>query len=82
VGIADTSNPRRAFDRFGLLALLIYTAISVLVFARSLFPNFAGFYIGLGSDPPDFMWLLVWWPYAIAHHVNPFTTHAIFAPGA
>jgi hypothetical protein len=52
-----------------------------LVFARSLFPNFAGSYIGLGSDPPDFMWLLVWWPYAIAHRINPFVTHAIYAPG-
>jgi hypothetical protein len=27
------------------------------------------------------MWLLVWWPYAIAHRINPFVTHAIYAPG-
>ncbi len=27
------------------------------------------------------MWFLVWWPYAIAHRLNPFVTHAIYAPG-
>jgi len=27
------------------------------------------------------MWFLAWWPYAIAHRVNPFVTHAIYAPG-
>src|SRR3984893_335167 len=80
-GIADTSNPRQAFDRFGFLALLIYSAISVLVFARSLLTDFAGSYIGQGSDPAEFMWFLAWWPYAIAHRVNPFVTHAIYAPG-
>lgn len=80
-GIDDTSASRRPFDRLGLLPLCIYTAISVLVFARSLLADFAGSYIGHGSDPADFMWFLVWWPYAIAHRVNPFVTHAIYAPG-
>jgi hypothetical protein len=80
-GVADTSNPKRAFDHFGFFALLIYTSISVLVFARSLFPDFAGSYIGQGSDPSDFMWFMVWWPYAIAHRINPFVTHAMYAPG-
>jgi hypothetical protein len=79
--IDDRSKVGRAFERFGFSALLAYTAISALVFARPLLPNFAGFYIGQGSDPPDFMWLLVWWPYAIAHRINPFVTHAIYAPG-
>jgi hypothetical protein len=79
--IADKSKFLRAFDRFGLSALFIYTAISILVFARSLFPDFAGSYIGRGSDPAEFMWFLGWWRYAIAHRVSPFVTHAIFAPG-
>jgi hypothetical protein len=79
--IADKSKVGRAFERFGFSPLLVYTAISVLVFARPLLPDFVGSYIGQGSDPADFMWFLVWWPYAIAHHVNPFLTHAIFAPG-
>jgi len=80
-GIADNSNVRRAFERFGISALLIYTAISILVFARSLLTDFAGSYIGRGTDPANSMWFLVWWPYAIAHRVNPFVTHAIYAPG-
>lgn len=79
--IADKSNVGRVFERFGFSALLLYTAISVLVFARSVLPNFASSYIGRGPDPAEIMWLLVWWPYAIAHHLNPFVTHVIYAPG-
>ncbi len=26
------------------------------------------------------MWLLCWWPYAIAHGLNPMLTHAVWAP--
>jgi hypothetical protein len=27
------------------------------------------------------MWSLAWWPYAIAHGLNPFVSHVIFPPG-
>lgn len=79
--IVDKSKFRRAFERLGFSALFVYIFISALVFARALIPNFTDFYIGKGSDPPDFMWVLAWWPYAIAHQLNPFITHAIYAPG-
>ncbi len=32
------------------------------------------------SDPAEFMWALSWWPYAIAHGLNPFVTHYEWAP--
>ena len=32
------------------------------------------------TDPSIFMWSLAWWPHALLHGLNPFVTHAVFAP--
>lgn len=37
-------------------------------------------YIGTGTDPPMMMWYLNWWPYAIAHRLNPLWTDMVWAP--
>jgi hypothetical protein len=37
-------------------------------------------HVGLGPDPSVMMWCLAWWPYAIAHHLNPFISKVIWAP--
>jgi hypothetical protein len=31
-------------------------------------------------DSSQFMWFLAWWPHAILHGLNPFVSHAMFAP--
>jgi hypothetical protein len=63
-----------------LTALCVYTILSCLVFAhRSSF--FGRSYLGIHGDPTVFMWFLSWWPYAITNHLNPFTTHVLWAPG-
>ncbi len=80
-GMAEVPQAERVFDRFGCVALVFYAAISVFVFARSLLSDFANSYVGQGPDPSAFMWLLVWWPHAISHRLNPFLTHDIFEPG-
>ena len=80
-GMAEAPQAERVFDRFGCVALVFYAAISVFVFARSLLSDFANSYVGQGPDPSAFMWLLVWWPHAISHRLNPFLTHDIFEPG-
>ncbi len=80
-GMAEAPQAERVFDRFGCVALVLYAAISVFVFARSLLSDFANSYVGQGPDPSAFMWLLVWWPHAISHRLNPFLTHDIFQPG-
>ncbi|HZZ07697.1 MAG TPA: hypothetical protein VFE43_04100, partial [Candidatus Binataceae bacterium] len=51
-----------------------------MLFGRAAAPNFTTIYIGRGIDQAFFIWCLVWWPYAIAHHLNPFVTRLIFAP--
>ncbi|HVB82896.1 MAG TPA: hypothetical protein VNE82_23465 [Candidatus Binataceae bacterium] len=70
---ALTSRPR-------LTALLIYLGFSTLLFGRAAAPHFTTIYLGRGIDQAFFIWCLVWWPYALAHHLNPFVTKLIFAP--
>jgi hypothetical protein len=43
-------------------------------------PQFASSYLGWGADQCFFIWCLVWWPYAFAHHLNPFVAKLVFAP--
>ena len=71
---------RRAIARPRLAALLLYLGFSALLFARAAAPHFTTIYLGRGIDQAFFIWCLVWWPYAIAHHLNPFISKLIFAP--
>jgi hypothetical protein len=32
------------------------------------------------GDPSQFMWELVWWPWALKHALNPFFTHLMWSP--
>lgn len=66
------------WERLGALAL--YLGLSALLFARPLGSRFASFSLGWGIDQAFFIWCLVWWPYAIARHLNPFITKLIFVP--
>jgi hypothetical protein len=72
---------RKRRDRFGLAALAIYLTLSLIIFGRALARNPNGSYVGLTADPSVYMWFLVWWPYAIAHRLNPFVTNLLWAPG-
>src|SRR4051794_40110398 len=60
--------------------LAAYTAISFLYFGVRLLPHPGRAYVGEGADPGIFIWSLAWWPHAILHGLNPFVTHAIWAP--
>jgi hypothetical protein len=74
------NSPRPARDRFGLVALAIYLALSMLIFGRGLAADPAGSFVGQTADPSVYMWFLVWWPYAIAHRINLFVTGLLWAP--
>src|SRR5713226_4781395 len=65
-------------------ALGAFLLISVLMFGLPVLPHLTHSYIGNGTHPADpeaFFWFLNWWPYAIGHGINPFVTHAVYAPG-
>lgn len=54
--------------------------MAALLFARPIASHFTTAYVGRGVDQPFFIWCLVWWPYALTHHLNPFVSKLIFAP--
>ena len=58
-----------------LAAMLIYLGFAAILFGRAAAPHFTTIYLGRGIDQGFFIWCLVWWPYAIAHHLNPFVTN-------
>jgi hypothetical protein len=62
-----------------VFALAIYSAISLFYFGGTV-RHLSQTYSGLGFDPTIHMWAMTWWPYAIAHHLNPFITQVIWAP--
>jgi hypothetical protein len=75
---ADHHSPY--FDLPALSAFAIYLALSILFFGRSLFGRLSSFHVGMGPDPLQMMWFLVWWPHALISGIDPLLTHAIWAP--
>jgi hypothetical protein len=76
---ASASNRRAALSE-GLVAFLIYLALSLLFFSRGLIGHFSDRFLGREADPSQMIWLLKWWPYALSHHLNPFLTNYVWAP--
>src|SRR6202521_939615 len=66
--------------RQGFAALALYLALAAFLFARPSAPQFASSYLGWGADQCFFIWGLTWWPYAFAHHLNPFVAKLVFSP--
>jgi hypothetical protein len=63
-----------------LSPIVLYTLLSFLFFGP---PNLSSFHKDLftpGGDPELIVWSLNWWPFAIAHNLNPFITHYIWYP--
>ncbi len=65
----------------GLLALVIYLAGWLSTVARPLVEHLGYAQLYQASmDPNQFVWELRWWPYAIAHGLNPLYSAQIGAP--
>jgi hypothetical protein len=63
-----------------LFVLALYALLSLLYLGPRTVRDWSKAYHGLGFDPTIQMWAMIWWPYAIAHRLNPFTTPVIWAP--
>jgi hypothetical protein len=61
-----------------ILALLIYTALSIMFFGSS--HDWSAHYIGQGSDALTYIWSLNWWPWAILHGINPMLSRFVWYP--
>jgi hypothetical protein len=70
----------RCNNRIGALPFALYLGLSVLFFGRTVAASPGALYVGTGPDPRFYMWCLVWWPYAIAHRLNPFLCRVVWAP--
>ena len=68
------------FDVQQLLALLLYTVAAFLIFGLRVATHSQLSYVGTGVDPQIFIWSFAWWPHALLHGLNPFVTHAVWAP--
>ncbi len=75
-----TEDTVRSRDVFGAAALTLYLVLAMAFFARGVIHDFGAAHVAIGSDPSIFMWCLVWWPHAIANHLNPFFTEEIWVP--
>jgi hypothetical protein len=67
-------------DRAGMSALALYATLAFLLFGLRLVTDTGSTYSGTGRDPQIFIWAFAWWPHTILHGLNPFVTHAVWAP--
>ena len=69
-----------SFSGFKRLAAagLLYLLLSLLFFGAV--GNYGHMYLGWGLDPIQFIWFLNWWPWAIAHGLNPFVSYYVWYP--
>ena len=58
----------------------LYAVLALLFFGSGLVTGSGSRYAGTGRDPQIFIWAFAWWPHAILHGLNPFVTHAVWAP--
>ena len=65
----------------GVTALALYLLVWLLTSARGLIEHLSWARLDQRSmDPNFYVWCLRWWPYAIAHALDPFYTSQIEAP--
>src|SRR5213080_3292019 len=62
----------------GGLALILYLILSLIYFGTT--GDLSRSYLGHGLDPIAYIWFLNWWPWAIAHGLNPLVTHYVWYP--
>jgi hypothetical protein len=65
----------------GLIAFVIYLVVFIWAFGHPLLPHLNVPKVGQTEvDPNFYIWAIRWWPYAIAHGLNPLFSHQINAP--
>jgi hypothetical protein len=61
-----------------LAALSVYAALTIILIWH--FEPLTAKLEGAGDDPIDCLWFLDWWPWAIAHHLNPLHCTLVWQP--
>jgi hypothetical protein len=68
----------RKYDASALVALLLYAILALLFFGHP--GDWTTRFFGLNGDPAVYVWFIHWWPFAIAHGINPFISYYVWAP--
>jgi hypothetical protein len=63
-----------------LLPLPFYCLLSLCFFGPKHWSDLTQSLFTPSGDPESFVWSLNWWPFALAHHLNPFVTKYIWYP--
>ncbi len=61
-------------------AFLLFLCLTLLLYGITILQNPSTMYVGTGHDSAMIIWSLAWWPYAMAHGLNPFIARVIWAP--
>ncbi len=71
---------RRAMATAG--AIVMYLAAAYVLVGRGLLGDFTGRIVSAstGRDPSVMIWCLAWFPHAIANHLDPFLSRAVWWP--
>ena len=67
-------------DPCGLAAGIIYSLLALIFFGHDFIGGLSAVRFGRGPDPSFVIWLLAWWPHALANHENPFLSPNVWAP--
>jgi hypothetical protein len=60
------------------MSLVLYLILSLIYYGTT--GNLRRMYLGWGFDPIAAIWVLNWWPWSIAHGLNPFISYYIWYP--
>jgi hypothetical protein len=74
---AATIAPQKYYAS-AVVAFLLYVLVSLVFFARP--GDWTARLFGLAGDPTVYVWFVHWWPFAIAHGINPFVSYYVWAP--
>lgn len=76
----DVTSTKRLMRLALVSPFLIYLFIACLYFGPSHFSQIKDTLFTPSADPELIVWFLNWWPFAIAHHINPFLSKYIWFP--
>ncbi len=74
------SKSKKKTSLINITVFIIYILISLAYFGFPTLNSPQTRYVGMNIDPTLFIWFIEWWPFAIIHHLNPFTTAYMWAP--
>ncbi len=63
-----------------LSPLIIYLIFSLIFFGPNSFGELSKDIFSNSGDPQQFIWFYNWWPFSLAHHLNPFVTRFPWYP--